>query len=240
VKERGKGKEEKGATRKGLDDESDVTLGSSKDEESGARKLSLSPTQYLANFATGALGGSKPARQRSMERPSALSSPVQALGAKRKETSVDVPVEAVACMVESGVDTVQLGNQGHSLGSSSASPPLPSFNMPPTEHAQALHRNLAAELIHAGSGRSPLLPSKIRCPQEPGTAVSINAPFVARRNNLNSSLQEGNLSASSPVVARALSAQEQSVEERDNRIGIIVSSRDDGGIFAVGNRFGGT
>jgi hypothetical protein len=29
-----------------------------------------------------------------------------------------------------------------------------------------------------------------RLPQEPGTAVSINAPFVAGRNNLNSSLQE--------------------------------------------------
>jgi hypothetical protein len=35
----------------------------------------------------------------------------------------------------------------------------------------------------------PLLPSRIRYPQKPGTAVSMVAPIAARRNNLNSSLQ---------------------------------------------------
>jgi hypothetical protein len=41
--------------------------------------------------------------------------------------------------------------------------------MPPTEHEQeALRRNLAAELIHAEAGRPPLLPSRIRYPQELG------------------------------------------------------------------------
>jgi hypothetical protein len=62
------------------------SLGSSEDEESGSRKLSLSPSQFLTSFPTGALSGNKPKQQRSLERPSALSSPVQALGAKRKET----------------------------------------------------------------------------------------------------------------------------------------------------------
>jgi hypothetical protein len=81
-------------------------------------------------------------------------------------------------MVASGVDTIQLGIQEHPQGSSSATPPPSSFNMPPTEHAQALHRNLAAELIHSGARRSPLLPSRIRYPQESGTAVSMNDPFV--------------------------------------------------------------
>jgi hypothetical protein len=150
-----------------------------------------------------------------MERPFARSSPMQALGAKRNETSVDVPVEALACVVESGVDTIQLGNQGHPLGSSSASPPPFSVNMPPTEHAQALHRNLAAELIHAGSGRSPLLPLRIRSLQEPGTAVSMNNPLLlTRRNNLNSSLQDGRTNASSPLMQRALPSQTRQDEHR--------------------------
>jgi hypothetical protein len=132
-----------------------------------------------------------------MERSSALSTPARVLEAKRMETSVDV--EAVACVVASGVNTTQLDNQGHPQGSSSVSPPPSSFNMLPTEHVQALHRNLAAELIHTGTGKSPILPSKFRYPQDPGTAVSINAPIVARRNNLNSSLQDGHLIASSVV-----------------------------------------
>ncbi len=103
---------------KDLDEDSDPTLSedSSDEKDSGSRKISLSPTQYLASFATGALGGSKPARQSSMERPSARSSAMQALGAKLKETSCNVPVEAVACVVELGVDTIQLGNQGHPRG----------------------------------------------------------------------------------------------------------------------------
>ncbi len=180
---------------KQLEDESEITLSDGSEKVSGSRKLFLSPTQFLGSLTTGVLGGSKPRQQGSMERPSALSTPTGALRAKGKEAFIDVPVEAVACVVTSGVDTIQLGNQGHPQGSSSASPPLPSFNiMPPTEHAQALHRNLAAELIHAGAGRSSLLPQRIRFSQEPGTAVSMNDPFAIRRNNLNFSLQDGHSS----------------------------------------------
>ncbi len=51
-----------------------------------------------------------------------------------------------------------------------------------------LHRSLAAELIQAGSGTSPLIPPA-RHSHEPGTAVSMSAPIVARRSNLNPSLQ---------------------------------------------------
>jgi hypothetical protein len=121
-----------------------------------------------------------------MEKPFALLTPTQVVKAKGIEAPVEVPVdvEAVACVVASGVNTIQLDNQGHPQRSSSVSLSSPTFNMPSSEHAQALHRNLAAELIHAGSGRSPLLPPKIRYPQDPGTAVSMIATVVARRNNL--------------------------------------------------------
>ena len=51
-----------------------------------------------------------------------------------------------------------------------------------------LRRSLAADLIQAGSGRSLLTPPA-RHSQEPGTAISMSAPTVTRRNNLNSSLQ---------------------------------------------------
>jgi hypothetical protein len=124
-----------------------------------------------------------------MERLSALTAPIQVLEAKGKKASVDVPVEAVASVIVSGANSIQRDNQGHPQGSSSVSPPSPSFNSPPTENAQALNRSLAAELIQAGSGRSPLLPSRIKYPQEPGTAVSMIASTSARRNNLNSSPQ---------------------------------------------------
>jgi hypothetical protein len=49
-------------------------------------------------------------------------------------------------------------------------------------------RSLAADLIQAGSGRSLLTPPA-RHSQEPGTAISMSAPTVTRRNNRNSSLQ---------------------------------------------------
>jgi hypothetical protein len=61
--------------------------------------------------------------------------------------------------------------------------------MPPSEHAKAFHRNLAAELIQAESGRFLLLPSRIRSLHEPGTVVSANNPLLTRRNSINSSLQ---------------------------------------------------
>jgi hypothetical protein len=55
---------------------------------------------------------------------SALSTPVQVLEAKGMEASSDVPIEAVACVVTTGVDPIQLGNQGHPQGSSSATLPF--------------------------------------------------------------------------------------------------------------------
>jgi hypothetical protein len=155
---------------KELDEESDITLSddSIDKDDSRSRKLSLSPTQFFDSKVTGALNRSS---------------------SKQQEASVDVPVEAVACVSASGVNSIQRDNQGHPQGSSFVSPPSPSYNLPPTENAQALNRSLAAELIQAGSGRSPFLPSKIKYPQEPGTAVSMIAPTSARRNNLNSSPQ---------------------------------------------------
>jgi hypothetical protein len=174
-----------------LDNEPDVTLSdeSVDKEDSGSRKLSLSPTQFLQSRATGLLNRSRSMRQEAMENPSAPTAPIQVSEAKGKEAAVDVPVEAVACEVASGVNTTQQDDQGLPQGSPSVSFPSPTFNMPPTEHVQALHCNLAAELIHAGSGRSPHLPSRIRFPQEPGTAVSMTPIAVARRNNPNPSLQ---------------------------------------------------
>jgi hypothetical protein len=108
----------KEALEKELDEESDITLSddsSDRRDSGGSRKLSLSPTQFLGSLATGPLTVSRPRQLGSMERPSALSTPTQVLEAKRKETSVDVPVdvEAVACVVTSGVNTIQLDNQGH-------------------------------------------------------------------------------------------------------------------------------
>ena len=86
-------------------------------------------------------------QQRAMERLSALTAPIQVLEAKGKEASVDVPVVAVASVIASGANSIQRDNQGLPQGSSSVSPPSPSFNLPPTERAQVLHRSLAAELI---------------------------------------------------------------------------------------------
>jgi hypothetical protein len=112
-----------------------------------------------------------------MENPPALASPMQVLEAKGKETSVDVPVEAVASVIASGANSIQRNNQGCPQGSSSVSPPSPSFNLPPTERAQLRHRSLAAELIQAESGTSPLI-SPARHSQEPGTAISMSAPLL--------------------------------------------------------------
>ncbi len=169
-----------------LENEPDLTLSdeSVDEEDAGSRKLSLSPTQFLQSRATGPLNRSRAIRLEAMENPPASASPVQVLEEKGKETSVDVPVEAVASVIASGANSIQRDNQG----SSSVSPPSPSFNLPPTERAQLLHRSLAAELIQAESGRSPLIPPA-RHSQEPGTAISMSAHIAARRNNLNSSSQ---------------------------------------------------
>ncbi len=91
-------------------------------------------------------------------------------------------------MIASDANSIQRDNQGLPQGSSSVSPSSPSFNLPPIERAQLLYRSLAAELIQAGSGLSPLIPPA-RHSQEPGTAISMSAPSVARRNNLNPSVQ---------------------------------------------------
>jgi hypothetical protein len=175
---------------KELEDESDITLSddSSDKEDSAQQKLSLSPTQFLESKATGTLRRSKRMQQRAMESLSALNAPIQVIEAKGKEDSVDVPVEAVASVIASGANSIQRDNQGLPQGSSSVSPSSPSFNLPPIEGAQLLHRSLAAELIQAGSGTSPLIPPT-RHSQEPGTAISMSAPIVARRNNLNPSVQ---------------------------------------------------
>ena len=95
-----------------------------------------------------------------MENPLVFASPVQVLEAKGKGASVDVPVEAVACVIASGANSIQRDKQGHPQGSSSVSPPSPSFNLPPAERAQVLRRSLAADLIQAGSGRSLLTPQR--------------------------------------------------------------------------------
>ncbi len=124
---------------------------------SASRKPPLSPTQSLDSKALGPLTGSDRIRQRAMESLSARTAPIQVSEAKGIEASV---VEAVACEVASGVITTQQDIQGIPQGFPSVSFPSPTFNMLPKEHAQALHRNLAAELIHAGSGRSLLPPQR--------------------------------------------------------------------------------
>jgi hypothetical protein len=66
---------------KELDEESDITLSddSSDKKDSGSRKFSLSPTQFLGSLATGSLTVSKPRQLGSVERPSALTTPTQTL-----------------------------------------------------------------------------------------------------------------------------------------------------------------
>ncbi len=114
-------------------------------------------------------------QRRAMARFSALNAPTQVMESKGKEDSEDIPVEAVASVIASGASSFQRDNQGLPQGSSSVSPPSPSYNLPPTENAQALNRSLAAELIQAGS---PFLPTRIKYPQESGTAVSMIALFL--------------------------------------------------------------
>jgi hypothetical protein len=180
----------KEALEKELNEESDISLSDDdlQGKESASRNISLSPTQFLQSRATRPLNRSMAKQQETMENPLARALPVQVLEKKGKEAPVDVPVEAVACVIASGANLIQRDNQGHPQGSSSVSPSSPSFNLPPTERAQLLHRSLAAELIQAGSGRSLLTPPA-RHSQEPGTAISMITPNVARRNNINPSVQ---------------------------------------------------
>jgi hypothetical protein len=152
------------ALQKEVDEESGISLSDDdrQETEPASRKTSPSPTQFLQSKATGPLNRSRAMGQDAMGNPLVFASPVQVLEAKGNGASDDVPVVAVACVIASGASSVQRDKQGHPQGSSSVSFSSPTFNMPLAEHAQALQRNLAAELIRAGSGRSPLLSPRIR------------------------------------------------------------------------------
>jgi hypothetical protein len=130
------------------------------DEENSYRdeqipRILVSPSQFVSSLRRperrqqSAPMKLQDGQQNSTEDPSSLTTSAQVFEAPGKEDSLDVPVEAVAYVVRAGEDTNQPGNQGHSQGSSSATLPQFSFNMLPPEHMQAVHRNLAAELIHA-------------------------------------------------------------------------------------------
>ncbi len=180
------------ALQKELDEEPDISLSDDdhqetepaflRETEPASRKSSLSPTQFLQSKAAEPLSRRRAVGREAMGNPLVFASPVQGFEAKGKGASLDVQNEEVASRAASGATSIQRVNQG----SSSVSFPSPSFNMPPTEHAQALQRNLAAELILAGTGTPPLF-SSARHPQEPGTAVSMIAHNAARRNNPNPS-----------------------------------------------------
>ncbi len=177
----------KEALAKELDDESDIDLTDeevSKAKDPNPRKISLSPTQFLQSRATRPLNKSATKQSEAIGNSLVSSSSVQVLEAKGKGASSDVPIEEVASTVASGAISIQRDNQG----SSSFSSPSLSFNLPPAERAQVLHRSLAAELILAGTGTSPLIPPA-RHSQEPGTAISMIAHNAARRNNPNPSAQ---------------------------------------------------
>ncbi len=177
----------KEALEKELNEEADISDGDDDRQmkASASRKTSLSPTQFLESKALRPLTGSGRVQQRAMESLSSRTAPIQVSEAKRMDSVI---VEAIAFEVAPGVNKIQQDNQGIPQGSPSVPFPSPTFNMPPTEHAQALHRNLAADLIHAGSGRFPLIPPA-RHSQEPGTATPMSTPTVTRRNNPNYSLQ---------------------------------------------------
>jgi hypothetical protein len=200
----------KEALEKELDEESDISL--SDDDRQGtepaSRKISLSPIQFLQSIAMEPLNRSRAIGQEEKGNPLVFASPVQVLGAKGNGASDEVPVEAVACVAASGANSAQRGEQGHPQGSSSVSFPSPSFNLPPTERAQVLHRSLAAELILAGTGTSPLIPPA-RNSQESGTAISMTAYNSARGNNLNPSVQ-----VSGTRAARVEAQAQQEVQPR--------------------------
>ncbi len=179
------------ALQKEVDEESSISLSDDdrQETEPASRKTSPSPTQFLQSKATGPLNKSRAMGQDALGNLLVFASPAQVLEAKENGASDDVPVGAVACVIASGASSVQRDKQGHPQGSSSFSFPSPTYNMPSAEHAQALQRNFAAELIRAGSERSPLLSLRIRFPQEPGTSISMSSPTDTRRNNLNSPLQ---------------------------------------------------
>ncbi len=177
----------KEALEKELEDESDIDLTDeegSKAKDPSPRKISLSPTQFLQSRATRPLNKNMARQSEAKGNSLVFATPVQVLEAKGKGASLDVPNEEVASTVASGAISIQRDDQGFS----SFSLPSPSFNLPPAERAQVLHRSLAAELILAGTGTPPLI-SPARHSEEPGTAISMIAHNAARRNNPNPSVQ---------------------------------------------------
>jgi hypothetical protein len=178
----------KQALEKELEDEPDIAL-TPEVRDPSPRKPSLSQTQYLQSRATVPLGRSRSSRQQAMENPSVCSSPIQVAKAKGSEACGNFPVESVACEVSPGGNMTQQDVQGHPQGSSSVSPPSPSFNLLPTERSQALHCSLAADLIQAGSRKPPPIPQDDDT-QRPGTAVPMTPITANRRNNSHLSLQD--------------------------------------------------
>jgi hypothetical protein len=119
---------EKELLEKELDDEFDISLSddSSDKEDPKSGNRSLSPSQFLEGFKNqerrqpNTLELRRPQQHEAKERLPALSTPVQVLEAKGMEASGDGPIEVAACVVTTGVDTIQLGNPGHPQGSSPA------------------------------------------------------------------------------------------------------------------------
>ncbi len=141
----------KEALEKELEDESDIDLTDeegSKSKDPNPRKTSLSPNQFLQSRATRPLNRNMARQSEEKGNSLVFATPVQVLEAKGKGSSSDVPNEEIASTVASGAILIQRDNQGSSSVSF------------PTEHAQALQRNLAAESAQAGSGRSPLIPQQ--------------------------------------------------------------------------------
>jgi hypothetical protein len=192
----------------------------SKAKDPSPRKTSLSPTQFLESKAQGPLTGTGGMQRRAMERLSSRAAPIQDSEAKGMDS---VSVEAIAVEVSSGVNKTQKDNQGTPQGSLSVSFPSPTFNMLSTEHAQALQRNLAAELILAGTGTSPLI-SPARHSQEPGTAITMIANNAARRNNPNPSAQVPE-AGKARVEAQAQQADQPRIELARGQSGVANARR---------------
>jgi hypothetical protein len=211
----------KEALAKELQDESDVELSDeegSKAKDPNPRKSSLSPTQFLQSKAKRPLNRSMTKRPEAIGNSLVSASPVQVLEAKGKGASSDVLIEEVAGTVASGAISIQRDNQG----SSSFSPPSLSFNLPPAERAQVLHRSLAEELILAGTGTSPLIPPA-RHSEEPSTAISMITRNAARRNNPNPSVQVPEAGAARVEAARL--QQAAAVMEQEQLISLSALER---------------
>jgi hypothetical protein len=103
----------KEALQKELDEESDISLSDDDRQvtEPASRKTSLSPTQFLQSKATGPLNRSRAKGQEAIGNPLVFASPVQALEARGRGASLDVPNEEVATTVASGAVSIQRDDQ---------------------------------------------------------------------------------------------------------------------------------